>query len=60
MSVRGCNMDKFLVVPTFAARRIEICKDTSAKVGTNYRKVFPVILFHAISVSLSASPNMSW
>jgi len=66
MDLKRCNLATFLVVPTFAARRLHSCKeakDPSSENWNYFREGWPVIFaedrFHAILGSASGSPNLS-
>ena len=67
MNMTGRNMGKLLVVPTFVARRLHLCKDTrgpsseswnylSRRLSCNFAEKIAFTPFRDVS----GSPNMSW
>jgi len=67
MHLTRCNLGKFLVVPTFVARRLHSCKDARHPSNESWNYFWRRLAsnfcrkdrFHAIYGSVSGSPNMS-
>jgi len=63
MNMTGCNLGKFLVVPTFVARRLHLCKDArdpsgesmnylSRRLSCNFAEIIALKSFRVLFLDL--------